>query len=58
MKTDIITVDKVSTYLKLKTAHHLAAKGDILGFKVSRSLRFRRNDIEKWINMQEKRAAS
>ena len=34
METDIMTIDEVSNYLKLKlkTAYHLAAKGDIPGF--------------------------
>jgi excisionase family DNA binding protein len=52
MNTDIMTIDEVATYLKLKlkTAYHLAAKGDILGFKVGGSWRFRRPEIEEWIN--------
>jgi len=53
METDILTIDEVSTYLKLKTAYHLAAKGDIPGFKVGGSWRFRRSEIEKRIKKQE-----
>ena len=51
METDIITIDEVATYLKLKlkTAYHLTAKGDIPGFKVGGSWRFRKSDIDKWI---------
>lgn len=54
MNTDIMTIDEVATYLKLKlkTAYHLAAKGDIPGFKVGGSWRFRRAEIEEWINNQ------
>jgi excisionase family DNA binding protein len=59
METDIMTIDEVANYLKLKlkTAYHLAAKGDIPGFKVGGSWRFRRSEIEKWIKAQEKREA-
>ncbi len=55
MSTDIMTIDEVANYLKLKlkTAYHLAAKGDIPGFKVGGSWRFRRSEIEKWIKRQE-----
>lgn len=60
MENDIMTIDEVASYLKLKlkTAYHLAAKGDIPGFKVGGSWRFRRGEIEKWIKAQEKREAS
>lgn len=56
-KTDIMTIDEVASYLKLKlkTAYHLAAKGDIPGFKVGASWRFRRSEIERWIREQEQK---
>ena len=56
MESDIMTIDEVSEYLrlKLKTAYHLAAKGDIPGFKVGGSWRFRRSEIQRWIKQQEK----
>jgi excisionase family DNA binding protein len=55
MTSDIMTIDKVAEYLKLKlkTAYHLAAKGDIPGFKVGGSWRFRRSEIERWISKPE-----
>ena len=55
MESDIMTIDEVSEYLKLKlkTAYALAARGDIPGFKVGGSWRFRRSEIEKWIKRQE-----
>ena len=55
MKADIMTIDEVASYLKLKlkTAYHLAARGDIPGFKVGGSWRFRMTEIEKWIKRQE-----
>jgi len=60
MKTDIMTMDEVADYLKLKlkTAYALAARGEIPGFKVGGSWRFRKSEIDRWIVQQEKRAAS
>ena len=51
METDILTVKELSEYLKLneKTAYRLAAKGDIPGFKVGGSWRFRKSEIDQWI---------
>lgn len=56
METDIMTMDEVAAYLKLKlkTAYALAARGDIPGFKVGGSWRFRRSEIDKWIAKQER----
>jgi len=58
MNTDIMTIKEVAAYLKLteKTAYRLAAEGKIPGFKVGGSWRFRRNEIEKWIDRQTKKA--
>ena len=55
MKSDIMTMEEVADYLKLKlkTAYAIAARGDIPGFKVGGSWRFRRSEIEKWIRKQE-----
>lgn len=51
MPTDIMTIREVAEYLKLneKTAYRLAAEGEIPGFKVGGSWRFKRQDIERWI---------
>lgn len=56
MNTDIMTIQEVAEYLKLKlkTAYHLAANGSIPAFKVGGSWRFRRSEIEKWIKGQER----
>ena len=56
METDILTVKELSEYLKLneKTAYRLAAKGDIPGFKVGGSWRFRKSEVDRWIKEQEK----
>ena len=44
MSDDILTIKEVAEYLKIKekTAYALAAKGEIPGFKVGGSWRFRR----------------
>lgn len=56
MPDEIMTIQEVATYLKIKekTAYRLAAGGKIPGFKVGGSWRFRRNEIEAWINDQSK----
>jgi len=51
MQTDIMTIREISDYLKLteKTAYRLVAEGKIPGFKVGGSWRFRRSELEHWI---------
>ena len=54
MNTDIMTIREVGEYLTLsdKTAYRLVAEGKIPGFKVGGSWRFRRSEIETWIDEQ------
>ena len=55
--TDAIwTIKEVAEYLKLKekTAYALVARGEIPGFKVGGSWRFRQSDIDEWINAKAK----
>lgn len=54
--TDIMTIPEVAEYLKLteKTAYRLAAEGKIPGFKIGGSWRFRKADIDEWIELQKK----
>ena len=49
---DILTMHELAAYLKLneKTAYRLAAQGEIPGFKVGGSWRFRRKEIDIWID--------
>ncbi|MDD4617059.1 MAG: helix-turn-helix domain-containing protein [Alphaproteobacteria bacterium] len=58
METDILTIKEVSEYLKLaqKTAYRLAADGTLPGFKIGGSWRFRKAEIDLWINQQRKSA--
>lgn len=54
MPDEIMTIQEVATYLKLKekTAYRLAGEGKIPGFKVGGAWRFRRSEIEAWIEQQ------
>ncbi|WP_406663894.1 methylation-associated defense system helix-turn-helix domain-containing protein MAD1 [Gallaecimonas sp. GXIMD1310] len=51
----ILTLKEVATYLKLaeKTAYRLASEGKLPGFKVGGSWRFKREDLEAWIEKQK-----
>lgn len=55
--TDIVTIKEVAEFLKIKekTAYRLVAEGKIPGFKVGGSWRFRRSEIEAWIDKQSER---
>ncbi len=54
MVDQILTLKEVAAYLKLaeKTAHRLASEGKLPGFKVGGSWRFKREDLDAWINTQ------
>lgn len=51
MTDEILTIQEIAEYLKLneKTAYRLASEGKLPGFKVGGSWRFKRVDIEQWI---------
>lgn len=55
---DIFTIKELSLYLRLaeKTAYRLAAEGKFPGFKVGGAWRFRKAEIDSWIESQEKKA--
>ncbi len=54
MADEILTIREVADLLKIneKTAYRLAGDGKIPGFKVGGSWRFRRTDIDQWIEEQ------
>lgn len=56
MSDEILTLKEVAEYLKLaeKTAYRLAAEGKLPGFKVGGSWRFKKLDIETWIEEKKK----
>ena len=55
MNDEILTLKEVAEYLKLaeKTAYRLASEGKLPGFKVGGGWRFKRKDVEKWIEDQK-----
>ena len=55
MDDEILTLKEVAECLKLaeKTAYRLAANGKLPDFKVGGSWRFKREDIENWIESQK-----
>ncbi|MFC6441556.1 helix-turn-helix domain-containing protein [Bowmanella sp. JS7-9] len=57
MNDGIMTIQEVALYLKLneKTTYRLASEGKLPGFKVGGSWRFRRTDLEKWIEEQKQK---
>jgi excisionase family DNA binding protein len=54
MNSDITTVKEVAAYLKIKekTAYRLAAAGKLPAFKVGGSWRFRKTELDAWIDQQ------
>lgn len=55
MADDILTLKDIAAYLKLaeKTAYRLASEGKLPSFKVGGSWRFKREDLEAWIEVQK-----
>ncbi|WP_068545913.1 methylation-associated defense system helix-turn-helix domain-containing protein MAD1 [Thalassotalea crassostreae] len=55
MTDQIQTLQEVAEYLKLteKTAYRLVAEGKLPGFKVGGAWRFKREDLEAWIEAQK-----
>ncbi len=53
-----MTVRQVAAYLNVdaKTVYRLAKRGDLPGFKVAGTWRFKKDDIDRWI--EERKAAS
>ena len=53
-----MTVRDVAGYLNVdeKTVYRLAQRGDLPGFKVAGAWRFKRSDLDKWIDLQKKSA--
>jgi excisionase family DNA binding protein len=55
-----MTVRDVATYLNVdeKTVYRLAKRGGLPGFKVAGAWRFKRSDLDRWIDQQKKAAVS
>ena len=50
---EIMTVDDVAAYLKLSkiTVYKLSQKGELPGFRIGNSWRFRKAEIEKMVKL-------
>jgi len=56
MPTDeILTLQEVAALLKIaeRTAYMMVQRGDLPGFKVGGQWRFKRNDIDAWMEAQK-----
>jgi excisionase family DNA binding protein len=55
-ESDIMTVKDLAQYLKIaeKTAYRFALEGKIPGFKIGSAWRFRKGEIDQWIEKQGK----
>lgn len=53
-----MTVRDVAGYLNVdeKTVYRLAKRGDLPGFKVAGAWRFKRSDLDRWIDQQKQAA--
>jgi excisionase family DNA binding protein len=51
---ELITIKEVSDYLKVaeKTIYRMASEGKIPAFKVGGSWRFRRHEVQEWLENQ------
>lgn len=58
MSDEILTVQEVAALLKVadKTVYTMAQKGEIPAFKVRGQWRFRRTDIDTWIEQQDRKS--
>ncbi len=59
MSDEILTISGVAQLLKVaeKTVYTMAQKGDLPAFKVGGQWRFRRRDLDAWIDAKTHRAA-
>lgn len=58
MSDPILTIKDVADYLKVneRTIYRLAASGELPGFKVGNSWRFKQSELEHYISSQHNRA--
>lgn len=60
MGEEILTIQGLADYLQIdeKTAYRMAQGGELPGFKVRRQWRFKRVDIDVWIESRKKNVAA
>ena len=59
LSTQTMTVRDVARHLNVneKTVYRLVQRGELPGFKVAGAWRFKRSDLEDWIDLQKQAAA-
>jgi excisionase family DNA binding protein len=59
MSDEILTLPEVAQLLKVaeKTVYTMAQKGELPAFKVGGQWRFRRTDLDAWIDAKTRRSA-
>lgn len=59
MGEEILTIQGLADYLQIdeKTAYRMAQGGELPGFKVRRQWRFKRADIDLWIESRKRTVA-
>ncbi|EKA7363834.1 helix-turn-helix domain-containing protein [Vibrio parahaemolyticus] len=60
MSETILTIKDVAEYLKVneRTIYRLAASGELPGFKIGNSWRFKQSELEQYISSQHNRNSS
>lgn len=60
MTGEILTIKEVANYLKVndRTVYRLASSQKIPAFKVGNAWRFKRADLEAWINNQQNKGST
>lgn len=55
MTEQVMTIKQVAEYLQVtqKTIYELTWKGELPGFKVGKAWRFKKEDIDRWIEMNK-----
>lgn len=58
MQNDILTVKDVAEYLKIaqKTVYKFAVNNEIPAFKVGKAWRFKKADIDLWIESNQRKS--
>ena len=59
VESEILTLEEVAAYLKAgkRTVYRLAQKGEIPAFKLGGTWRFRRSELERWIDQNSNQRA-
>ena len=59
-KSDLLTIKQVAEFLNLaeKTVYRMANDGEIPAFKIGGSWRFKRSEVEEWLEQQRNKKAT